>query len=58
MGSQNEITIQTRDLIDGATTHRGGAKVKGGIGGREPTTSQGTFGKLPLFGRKQFRWTE
>ena len=30
------MTIQTMDLIDGVTTHSGGAKVKGGIGSREP----------------------
>ena len=36
MGSQNEMTVQTMDLIDGVTTCRGGVEVKGGIGAREP----------------------
>ena len=30
------MTIQTTDLIDRVTTHRGEIKVKGVIGGREP----------------------
>ena len=36
MGSQNEMKIQTMELIDRAFTFSGRAKVKGGIGGREP----------------------
>ena len=36
MGSQNEMMIWTTDLIDQVTTHSRGAKVKWGVGGREP----------------------
>ena len=42
MGSQNEM-IWTMKPINGAFTCSGGAKVKGGIGGREP---QGFLGNL------------
>ena len=43
MGDQNEMTMWTAELIDRAFTCSGGAKVKGGIGGREP---QGFLGNL------------
>ena len=36
MGSQNEMMIQTMELINRASTHSEGAEVKGGRGGREP----------------------
>ena len=31
------------DLIDGVTTHSGGAKIKGGIGGRQPHSLPGNL---------------
>ena len=43
MGIQNKMMIQTAEPIDGAFTHSGGAKVEGGIGGRE---LQGFLGNL------------
>ena len=43
MESQNKMTIQTMDLIDRVTTHSGGAKVEGGIGGREPHSFTGNL---------------
>ena len=58
MGSQNRMTIQTMDLTEGVTTHSRGAKVTEGIGSREPMASHRTFGRLTIFRRKQFRWTE
>ena len=43
MVSQNELMMQTMDLIVGATTCRGGAKVNGGVGGREPHDFPGSL---------------
>ena len=58
MGSQNEMMIQTMDLAEGVTNHSGAAEVEEDIGGREPMASKGTFGRLTLFKKKQFGWTD
>ena len=46
------MMIQTTDLTKGVTTPIRGAEVEEDIGSREPTASQGTFGRLTLFRRK------
>ena len=43
MGSQNEMMIQTMDLMEGVTTHSRGPEVKEGIGSREPNDFPGNL---------------
>ena len=43
MGSQNEMMIQTTELIEGAFTCHGGAKVKGGAEIKEPHSFLGNL---------------
>ena len=58
MGNQNEMMIQTMDLIDRATTHSGRAKVEGGIDGREPHSFLGNLWEAHPLWEEQFKWTE
>ena len=43
MGIQNRMMRWTMELIDIASTHSGGAKVKGGMGDREPHSILGNL---------------
>ena len=43
MGSQNDMLIQTTDLIDWVTTCSRGAKIEGGVGSKEPHSIPGNL---------------
>ena len=49
MGSQNGMTIQTTEQVNGAVSCSGGAKVEGCIGGIEPHSFLGNLYEAPSF---------